>query len=90
MSDVNIHSINLIASDPPVKGGRPLIVGTGVAVEYIAAAYAYRKGSSKQSAVGYCLTLAEVHAALAYYYQHQAESDGQIRAAEESLLKAKE
>lgn len=90
MSDVTIHSINLIVSDPAVKGGRPLVVGSGVAVEYIAAAYAYRKESPEQIAAGYRLTLAEVHAALAYYYQHQAEIDEQIRAAEEALLKAKE
>ena len=72
-------AIDLIVSDPQVRGGRPVIAGTGICVSDIAAATVYHQQTPDEIALGYKLSLAQVHAALAYYYQHKAEIDDEIR-----------
>jgi uncharacterized protein (DUF433 family) len=68
---------NLITSSPNIQGGRPIITGTGTSVRRIVALY--NQGYSPDEIVedkDY-LTLAQVYAALSYYYanQHIIEED---------------
>ena len=74
-----ILSINLITTNPKVRGGRPCIAGTGLRVTDVAMASIYHLQSVDEIAVGYGITLAQVHAALAYYYEHQPELEEDIR-----------
>ena len=69
---------SLIDRDPAIRGGRPKIAGTGVTVMRVAAWY--KMGlSPEEIATQYGhLSLAQIHAALAYYFDHQAELDGEI------------
>ena len=67
----------LIVRSPEIRGGRPRIAGTGVTVRRIVSWY--KLGLSPEEIadqVGH-LTLAQVHAALAYYHanRHEIETD---------------
>jgi uncharacterized protein (DUF433 family) len=75
-----IQSINLIAIDPKVRRGRPYLVGTSVTVADVAIAHIYHAQDADGIASWYALSLAQVHAALSYYYEYKAELDEQIRA----------
>ena len=68
-----------ITKVPGVCGGRPAIDDTRVRVLNIV--YLHRQGHSpEQMLEEYPLTLAQVHAALAYYYDdHQDEIEGYIQ-----------
>jgi uncharacterized protein (DUF433 family) len=62
-----------IVQDPSLRGGRPVVEGTGVSVTRIAAWY--QLGMTPEQIareVGH-LDLAQVHAALSYYFAHQEE-----------------
>ena len=74
-----IESINLIYRNPEVRGGRPCIVGTGLRVMDIVNAMIFAERSPDQLAKDYELSMAEVHAALAYYYENKDEIDANIR-----------
>lgn len=74
-----ILSIDLITTDAEVRNGRPCIAGTGLRVTDVAMAHLYHKRTADQIAADYEIKLAQVHAALAYYYQHKAELDADIR-----------
>ncbi len=74
----NIQSINLIAIDPKVRGGRPFIVGTTITVADIAIDKIFQQRTPDEIAVDYELSLPQVYAALAYYYDHKAEIDASI------------
>lgn len=77
---LNILHINEIVSDPQVRGGRPVIAGTGIRVSDIVAYHQYGdKLTPEQIADALRLSLGQVHAALAYYYLHQEEIDTQMR-----------
>ena len=72
--------IEEIVSNPKVRGGRPVIKGTGLKVTDIM--YYHLTGnrlSPEEIARDFELSLGQVHAALAYYYLHQAEIDEQLR-----------
>lgn len=77
---LTIESINLITTDPAVRGGRPCIAGTGLRVIDIAMAALFHQRTPGEIAADYDLSLAEVHAALAYYYQYKEAMDADIRA----------
>ena len=71
---------SLISRRPEVRGGRPCIAGTGVSVRRIA--QWHNLGLIPEEIArkfGY-LSLAQVHAALAYYYANQAEIDADLEA----------
>jgi uncharacterized protein (DUF433 family) len=70
--------LDLIVSDPQIRGGRPVLAGTGVRVQDIAAAHLYRQQSVQEVAKNYDLEIGQVHGALAYYYHHQNEFDAQF------------
>ena len=74
-----VESINLITRKPDVRGGRPCIIGTGLKVSDIVMAMVYHHQTPDQMAVSYGVTLAQVHAALAYYYLNKEEIDTDIR-----------
>lgn len=74
-----IQSINLIAINPNVRKGRPHIVGTTVTVVDIAIAKIYHFLDADGIAEWYGLSLSQVYAALAYYYDHKEAIDELIR-----------
>lgn len=74
-----IHTIDTIVSDPQVRGGQPVITGTSLRVSDVAASHIYRGLSPEELAVNFGLDLGQVYAALAFYYQHKAEIDQQMR-----------
>jgi uncharacterized protein (DUF433 family) len=60
-----------IESRPEVCGGRPCIAGTRIRVQDIYVCHELQGMSPDQIVVAYPkLTLADVHAALAYYFDH--------------------
>ena len=72
---------SLISRRPEIRGGRPCIAGTGVSVRRIA--QWHNMGLIPEEVVqtfGGHLSLAQVHAALAYYYANQAEIDADLAA----------
>ena len=73
---------SLISRDPDIRGGRPCIAGTGVSVRRIAVWH--NIGHTPEEIVGNFghLSLAQVHAALAYYYANKAEVDADLEAEE--------
>ncbi len=68
----------LIDRDPGIRGGRPKIAGTGLTVSRIAGWY--KMGMTPEEiALEYPhLTLAKVHAALAYYHANREEIEADI------------
>ncbi len=75
----SMQSINLIAINLKVRSGRPSIIGTTVTVADVAIALIYHGQNPDGIADWYGLTLPQVYAALAYYYDHKPEIDEQIR-----------
>jgi uncharacterized protein (DUF433 family) len=74
-----VLSINLITSNPAVRGGQPCIAGTGLRVVDVVVASLFHRQTPDDIASGYGVSLAHVHAALAYYYEHKKEIDEVIR-----------
>ena len=75
----NILQIEEIVSDPNVRGGRPVIAGTGITVLNIVLAHTTGdKLSPERIAHDYRLGLGQVYAALAYYHLHQVDLDAQL------------
>jgi uncharacterized protein (DUF433 family) len=63
---------------PDVRGGKPRLAGTRIAVADIVLMH-LRLGQSLEEIAGkYDLPLAAIHAAMAYYYDHRAEIDKNI------------
>jgi uncharacterized protein (DUF433 family) len=78
------HLIDEIVSDPKIRGGQPVIKGTGIRVIDLVA---YHIGTDQmdaaQLAESFHLDRGQVHAALAYYYLHKSELEGDMRAESE-------
>src|SRR5580658_9712411 len=65
---------SLISRRPDIRGGRPCVAGTGVSVRRIARWHDMGQVPEEiVQTIGGQLSLAQVHAALAYYYANQAE-----------------
>ncbi|MGJ3247545.1 MAG: DUF433 domain-containing protein [Elainellaceae cyanobacterium] len=81
---------SLITTSSDIQDGRPIVAGTGTSVRRIVALY--KQGYSADDIVSdkSHLTLAQVHAALAYYYANQQaiEQDLANEAAEYERLSA--
>jgi uncharacterized protein (DUF433 family) len=75
----------LIERSPEIRKGRPCIAGTGVTVRRIAGWYNLGLTPEEIAAKIEHLTLAQIHAALAYYHSNRDEIDSDI-AAEESAV----
>ncbi|MEE8585406.1 MAG: DUF433 domain-containing protein [Acidobacteriota bacterium] len=79
----------LIENAPEIRGGKPCLAGTGVTVQRVVAWY--QSGDSPEEIAdrfGH-LSLAQVHAALAYYHANRDEID-ECLAAEETEAQAME
>jgi uncharacterized protein (DUF433 family) len=90
MSDIKVLSIDTIISDPKIRNGRPIIAGTTLMVQDVVAHHIYRKYDPEELAQQLQISLAQVHAALAYYYAHKAEIDAQIEENDRLIREAKE
>lgn len=76
------ESYPYIESNPAIAGGSPVIQGTRITVRCIAKYY--QMGMSVDEILNSLthLTQAAVHAALTYYFDHQAEIDAEIETAD--------
>jgi uncharacterized protein (DUF433 family) len=90
MDEITVLSIDTIVSNPKIRRGRPIIAGTTLMVQDVAAYHIYRKFTPEIIADQLQLSLAQVHAALAYYYAHQDDIDAQLEADLEFARQAKE
>jgi uncharacterized protein (DUF433 family) len=90
MSNVTVLAIDTIISNPDIRRGRPIIAGTTLMVQDVAAHHIYRQFTPEDLAQQLQISLAQVHAALAYYYGHKAEIDAQLEADAEYARQAKE
>src|SRR5947209_19741793 len=73
---------SLITRTPEVRGGRPRIAGTGVTVRRIVGWYKLGFTPEEITREIPHLTLAQVHAALAYYHANREEIEADIAAEE--------
>ena len=64
-----------IECTPGIAGGKPRIAGHRITVQDIVVWYDREGHSTDEIAAAYDLTLGDVHAALAYYFDHRAEID---------------
>ena len=69
---------SLISRSPGIRGGRPCIAGTGVSVRRIAQWHNMGLIPEEIARKFGHLSLAQVHAALAYYHANQAEIDADL------------
>lgn len=83
----------LIAVRPGHCGGKPHIAGHRIKVQHVAV-WHLRLGQSPEEIVATypTINLAQVHAALAYYFSHRAEIDADIQAEKDFVagLRAKD
>ena len=71
-----------IAIIPGLAGGQPHIAGHRIKVRDIAFWHEHRGMSPDEISTAYDLDLAEVYAALAYYFDHREEIDRSFRQGE--------
>jgi uncharacterized protein (DUF433 family) len=75
----------LIITDPNLRGGRPIIAGTGVTVRTIVGHYKLGL-TPEETADQMDLDLASVYAALAYYHLNKDDIEADILAHSEAAL----
>ena len=71
---------SLIARDPALRAGRPVIAGTGVSVRTIAVENNQGLSPEEIAVDRPPLSLAQIHAALAFYHANKQEIDADIAA----------
>lgn len=74
-----------IESKPGVLGGNPCISGRRIAVEPIVVWHERLGMSADEIAGEYDLALADIYAALAYYFAHREKIDQSIREGQEAV-----
>jgi len=80
-----------IVQDKGICSGQPRIAGTRIKVQHIAIEYERLGWTPDQICEAHpSLTLADVHAAIAYYYDHKQKIDEAIQNDEEFVNKIKE
>lgn len=67
--------INHIEQTPGIAGGRPHIAGHRITVEDIAIWHERLGRTADEIAVEYGISLADIYAALTYYFDHREEID---------------
>jgi uncharacterized protein (DUF433 family) len=85
-----ILHIDLIASNPNGRNGRPVIAGTGVTVADVAIAKVFHNQDADGIADWYGLSLPQVYAALSYFYEHKAEIDSDMKQRQQLAAEMKE
>jgi len=85
-----LQSINLVSTNPRVRNGRPCIAGTTIEVATIAIAKVLGGQEPEEIAADLELSLSQVYAALAYYYDHKTEIDATIQGRRQLALSMKE
>jgi uncharacterized protein (DUF433 family) len=70
---------SLIERRPELRGGRPLVAGTSVSVHRIVGWYKLGLSPEEIAENFGHLSLAQVHAALAYYHSNRDEIEGYLR-----------
>jgi uncharacterized protein (DUF433 family) len=76
-----------VEQTPGMAGGKPRVAGHRITVQDIAIWHERFGRGADEIAAEHDLTLVEVYAALAYYFDHRPEIDAQI-AADASFVKA--
>ncbi|MFO8035167.1 MAG: DUF433 domain-containing protein [Anaerolineales bacterium] len=76
-----------IESTSEVLGGKPRIAGRRISVAQIVIWFEWMGRSADEIASEYDLTLADVYAALAYYYSHRTEVDKSIQDSQSRVKK---
>jgi uncharacterized protein (DUF433 family) len=71
-----------IVHTPDIVGGKPRIAGHRITVQHVVIWHEHMGYSIEEIASLYDLTLAEVHSALAYYFDHKDEVDRSITESE--------
>jgi uncharacterized protein (DUF433 family) len=79
-----------IVTTPGVVGGKPRITGRRITVQDIVIWHEWLGRSADEISAEYSLDLADVYAALMYYYEHQADVDRTIRAREDFVAALKQ
>ena len=74
----------MITSKPGIHGGRPIIAGTGVTVQRIAVWHKLGYSPEEIARKIEHLSLAQIHAALAYYYANRETIEADIAAEDEA------
>jgi uncharacterized protein (DUF433 family) len=74
-----------IVADPHTLGGKPRIAGHRISVQDVAIWHERMGMSADAIASAYDLTLSQVYAALAYYFDHQGVIDAAIRAGSQQV-----
>jgi uncharacterized protein (DUF433 family) len=72
---------------PGIRGGKPCIADTRLAVSDIVLMHLRLGQSLEQIAGHYDVSLAALHAAMSYYYDHQVQIDQSMQE-EDSILRA--
>ena len=67
-----------IETTPGVCGGKPRIAGRRITVQNVALWHEREGKTVDEIATEYDLSLGDVHAALAYYYDHKGEVDRRV------------
>lgn len=67
-----------IEATPGIAGGKPRIAGHRITVQNIVVWHERMGSTADEIATAYDLTLADVYAALTYYFDHRAEIDRDI------------
>lgn len=80
MQTTTVFNITLIGSDPTLRSSRPIILGTSLEVADVVCAMRREPEprTPEQVAESYRITPAQAYAAMAYYYEHQAEIEANI------------
>jgi uncharacterized protein (DUF433 family) len=80
-----------VTQNPDICGGAPVVAGTRIRVSHIAHRYERERQSPDEIVQSYPhLTLAQVHAALAYYYSHRELIDKEMASSDELLSQVKQ
>ena len=83
MAETTVLAIEHIVKTPGVCGGDPRVAGRRITVDFVVNYIERLKGSVEEMTEAFDLTPAQIHAALAYYYDHREEIDALIAEAEQ-------
>lgn len=90
MTETQVLSNVNIVSTPNVLGGKPRIEGRRISVQHVAQYHVQAGWSVEEIAEAFDLTLAEIYAALSYYYAHKDEIDRSLAERQAEIEKLKE